>query len=218
MDSSTAAIIERDISMCIIFNNISKSFDNTKVFQDFNLVIKGNQTTCILGASGIGKTTLLNLLLGIEKVDCGSIDGLDCKNIVAVFQENRLVENLTSIKNVQLVCKKNFSKVELMDDFKKVGLQGVEDKLVSELSGGMKRRVAIIRAVFVDSDIVVMDEPFKGLDVELKSKIIEYVREKTLGKTVIIVTHSLDEVEELKANKIELNFTKNNHSVIINEY
>ena len=204
--------------MCIIFNSISKSFGNTKVFQDFNLAIKGNQTTCILGASGIGKTTLLNLLLGIEKVDCGSIDGLAGKNIVAVFQENRLVENLTSIKNVQLVCKKNFSKVELMDDFKKVGLQGVEDKLVSELSGGMKRRVAIIRAVFVDSDIVVMDEPFKGLDVELKSKVIEYVKEKTLDKTVIIVTHSLDEVEELKANKTELNFTKNNHSVIINEY
>ena len=105
--------------MCIIFNSISKSFGNTKVFQDFNLAIKGNQTTCILGASGIGKTTLLNLLLGIEKVDCGSIDGLAGKNIVAVFQENRLVENLTSIKNVQLVCKKNFSKVELMDDFKK---------------------------------------------------------------------------------------------------
>ena len=82
----------------------------------------------------------------------------------------------------------------------------------------MKRRVAIIRAVFVDSDVIVMDEPFKGLDVKLKSKVIEYIRDKTRGKTVIIVTHSLEEVEELKANKVELNFTKNSHNVIMNKY
>ncbi len=204
--------------MSIILSNISKGFKNIRVFNNLNLEIPGNQITCILGSSGIGKTTLLNILLGLLKVDSGQIEGLEGKNIVAVFQEDRLVENLSAIKNVQLVCRTKINKNKIIDDFAKVELAGFEDKSVSELSGGMKRRVAIIRAVFADSDIVVMDEPFKGLDGELKSKMIEYIKENTKGKTVIIVTHSIEEVKELEANEIDLNFTKNNHSVIMNKY
>ncbi len=202
--------------MSIVLNNISKRFDSIEVLKNLNLTIPHGQITCILGSSGIGKTTLLNILLGLIRADSGDVEGLEGKKIVAVFQEDRLVENLSSIKNVQLACSKKTTRKDLIDDFARVGLEGFEDKPVSELSGGMKRRVAIIRAVFVDSDVIVMDEPFKGLDVKLKSKVIEYIRDKTRGKTVIIVTHSLEEVEELKANKVELNFTKNSHNVIMN--
>ncbi|NMB44393.1 MAG: ABC transporter ATP-binding protein [Clostridiales bacterium] len=204
--------------MSIVLNNISKRFDSIEVLKNLNLTIPHGQITCILGSSGIGKTTLLNILLGLIRADSGDVEGLEGKKIVAVFQEDRLVENLSSIKNVQLACSKKTTRKDLIDDFARVGLEGFEDKPVSELSGGMKRRVAIIRAVFVDSDVIVMDEPFKGLDVKLKSKVIEYIRDKTRGKTVIIVTHSLEEVEELKANKVELNFTKNSHNVIMNKY
>lgn len=193
--------------MNITFNEISKSFGDTKVFRGLNLTIKDKQITCIIGASGIGKTTLLNLLLGLERPDLGYIKGIEGKKIVAVFQEDRLVENLSAIKNVELVCKKEFSKDKLIGDFTQVGLQDFKNKEVSRLSGGMKRRVAIVRAVFVESDIILMDEPFKGLDAEIKSKVIEYIKDKSKGKTVIIVTHNVDEIKELNANKIDLNFT-----------
>lgn len=193
--------------MNITFNEISKSFGDTKVFRGLNLTIKDKQITCIIGASGIGKTTLLNLLLGLERPDLGYVKGIEGKKIVAVFQEDRLVENLSAIKNVELVCKKEFSKDKLIGDFTQVGLQDFKNKEVSRLSGGMKRRVAIVRAVFVESDIILMDEPFKGLDAEIKSKVIEYIKDKSKGKTVIIVTHNVDEIKELNANKIDLNFT-----------
>lgn len=218
MDSKTAAFIERILYMSIVLKNISKSYGSIQVFNDFNLEITKNQITCILGASGVGKTTLLNILLGLVEVDSGQVLGLEGKKIVAVFQEDRLVESLSSIKNVQLACNNKVTRTKLIDEFNKVGLGGFEDRPVSELSGGMKRRVAILRAVLSESDVIVMDEPFKGLDVELKSKIIEYVKDKTRNKTVIIVTHSLVEVKELEANKVDLTFTKNNHSVIMNEY
>lgn len=194
--------------MSIIIKDISKSYGNTVVFENLNLKIKHYQITVIMGASGVGKTTLLNILLGLEEPDTGKVEGLEEKKVVAVFQENRLVESLDSIRNVQVVCKKDFSRNELLEEFKQVGLEDTENKPVSELSGGMKRRVAIVRAVFVDADIIVMDEPFKGLDVGLKSKVIKYIKDKTKGKTVIIVTHNLDEVLELGAEKVELNFTK----------
>lgn len=194
--------------MSIIIKDISKSYGNTVVFENLNLKIKHYQITAIMGASGVGKTTLLNILLGLEEPDTGKVEGLEEKKIVAVFQENRLVESLDSIRNVQVVCKKDFSRNELLEEFKQVGLEDTENKPVSELSGGMKRRVAIVRAVFVDADIIVMDEPFKGLDVGLKSKVIKYIKDKTKGKTVIIVTHNLDEVSELGAEKVYLNFTE----------
>lgn len=194
--------------MNIIIKDISKRYGRTVVFKNFNLEIKEQQTTVIMGASGVGKTTLLNVLLRLEKPDSGKVEGLAGKKVVAVFQENRLVEHLDSMRNIEVVCKKDFSRKELLEEFKQVGLEDVANKSVSELSGGMKRRVAIVRSVFVDSDIIVMDEPFKGLDLELKSKVIKYIRNKTRGKTVIIVTHNLDEVSELEAEKVKLNFTE----------
>lgn len=203
--------------MSIKIKNLSKRYPETIVFNNLNLEIKHKQITCIMGPSGIGKTSLLNILLGIEEPDSGSIQGLEGKKAVAVFQEDRLVESLDSISNIELVCKKALSKDDLLKEFKDIGLEGTEKKPVSELSGGMKRRVAIIRAVYVESDIIIMDEPFKGLDLDLKNKVIEYVKERTNGKTVIIVTHDMDEVLKLEAEHFELNFTnKNPNDIMVN--
>ncbi|MEG1255307.1 ATP-binding cassette domain-containing protein [Clostridium sp.] len=178
---------------------LSKSFGSTQVLKDFNGVFKDGTITCIMGSSGCGKTTLLNILMGLMKADKGTIKGIENKDISVVFQENRLCEGFTSLDNILLVCDKGIDREVIEDNFNRVGLGDVINKPVSKLSGGMKRRVAIVRAILVNSEILIMDEPFKGLDYETKINVIDYIRHNVLGKTVIITTHNKDEVEMLKA-------------------
>ncbi|MEG0306977.1 MAG: ATP-binding cassette domain-containing protein [Clostridium sp.] len=190
--------------MDIKVTSLSKSFENTMVLKAFSGVFKEGEITCIMGASGCGKTTLLNILMGLIKQDEGSIEGLKNKNISVVFQENRLCEGFTSLDNVLLVCNKQTNIFTIEEHFKNVGLQGVMGKQVSKLSGGMKRRVAIVRAMIARAEILIMDEPFKGLDYETRGKVIEYISENVFGKTVIITTHNKEEVELLKATLITM--------------
>jgi len=149
-----------------------------------------------MGPSGCGKTTLLNILIGFIQKDSGEISDIPAKKS-AVFQEDRLCESFNAVSNVRLVCKKNISNDEIRQNLGEIGLSESLDRPVSELSGGMRRRVAIVRAVLADADIIFMDEPFKGLDDTTKAGVIEYVLCKTRGKTVIIVTHSMDEARAL---------------------
>ena len=190
--------------MNIQLKDIMKSYNNTVVLNKLDIEIKEHQITCIMGPSGVGKTTLINILMGLVEADSGSIAGLSGKKFTAVFQENRLCESINAIKNVQLVCEKKITDLQITDEFREVGLSDYENKSVSELSGGMKRRVAIVRAMLPESDIIIMDEPFKGLDEELKKQVIDYVKYKTKGKTVIIITHDKEEVDALSAELITL--------------
>lgn len=191
--------------MDIRLNNISKQYNNSIVLNKINLIFKEGQINCIMGPSGIGKTTLLRILMGLEKADSGEIQGLEDKRIAAVFQEDRLIEHWDAILNVKLTCDKDISNSQIEQMFAEVDLREYKDKPVQNLSGGMRRRVAIIRALLSPSNLVIMDEPFKGFDARLKQKVIAQVKEKTQGKTVICVTHEGDEVEALQANLILLN-------------
>jgi NitT/TauT family transport system ATP-binding protein len=184
--------------------NINKSFDGEQVINNFNGIIEENKITCIMGESGIGKTTLINMILGLEKPDSGKILGLDQRKISAVFQEDRLCEEFNCIQNLRIVCDRNISDKELTRLLYALELGEVMYKKVSLLSGGMKRRLAIGRALIFDADIIVMDEPFKGLDRELHAKIIELVKKKAKGKILIVVTHNMEEVKSLNANLIVL--------------
>jgi len=158
----------------------------------------------LYGPPGLGKTTLLRILMGLEKYDAGSIEGLENKKISAVFQEDRLCENLSAVTNIAIVCKKNVTLQEIRKELENIGLSGSTEKPVRELSGGMKRRVAIIRSIMADSDIVVFDEPFKGLDVETRKTVIEYLKGKLKDRTVIMVTHDIDEALSLNCKIINL--------------
>lgn len=185
--------------MDISLHQVSKQFGQNQVMKDLNFTFMEGQINCIMGVSGSGKTTLINLLMGFIKQDAGEIRGLQGRQIAAVFQEDRLIEHWDAIKNVRLVCGKAVTAQKVEEEFDKVGLEEYLEKPVRDLSGGMRRRVAIVRAILAESDLVIMDEPFKGLDEALKRKVIEYVRQKTRGKTVIVVTHDKEEVQLLEA-------------------
>jgi NitT/TauT family transport system ATP-binding protein len=190
--------------MDIEIRNISKAYDGVQVFRDFSATIKANQITCIMGESGIGKTTLINMIIGLEKPDSGKILGLNQRKIGVVFQEDRLCEEFNCVQNLQLVCDRGINDNQLTNLLRDLRLDGVEYKKVSSLSGGMKRRLAIGRALINNPDIIVMDEPFKGLDKDLHTKVIELVKKKSKDKTLIVVTHSMEEARLLNADIIVL--------------
>lgn len=183
---------------------LEKKYGDKVVFKDLNLSMEYGKITCIMGRSGCGKTTLLNILLNLIKADEGQIRGLEGKLFSAIFQENRLCENFSVINNITLAMKKPFNEGSIIRDLKEVGLGEEVEKRVSTLSGGMKRRVAIVRAIRAKSDVIIMDEPFKGLDEKTRNQVIEYIKRNTKEKTVIITTHNIEEVKLLEANLIEM--------------
>ena len=183
--------------MDIKVDHISKAYGEQQVLQDLSCVFPEGKTTCIRGRSGSGKTTLIQLLLRLDVPDKGKIEGISDRKLSAVFQEDRLCENLSAASNIRLVCTKTISDRELEEAYKAVALQ----KPVRELSGGMRRRVSILRALLADSDCVIMDEPLRGLDEKTRIKTIDYILKKTEGKTLIFVTHEEQEAVWLKADK-----------------
>ena len=135
------------------------------------------------------------MLMGLEIPDSGTITPLQNYRKATVFQEDRLCENLSAMQNVLMVVR-NQSKKDLLDqlkqDFYQVGLDDMYQK-VSTLSGGMKRRVAILRAMYANADIIFFDEPLKGLDDTTKEKVMLFIKERIKDKTVFWVTHDVDE-------------------------
>ncbi len=184
--------------MSINLNNVSKSFGSNRVLEDFNLTVEDNSRLCIMGESGSGKTTLLNIIAGILKPDTGTVKGVDKRRIGFVFQDDRLVEELTVYRNIKLVCNKSVTKSVVSKALEAVGLSAeLTDAKVSTLSGGMKRRIAILRALLCDSEIILMDEPTKGLDDENKQIVVDYIIYKTENRILVCVTHDREEAEKI---------------------
>ena len=180
----------------ISLNHISKSYQGQAVFSDLCLSIPKGEFTAITAPSGYGKTTLLRLLMELEKPDGGTITGLTGQKKSAVFQEDRLCENVSSLTNIRLTASKS-DETHILTAMEQIGLYDCAKKKVSELSGGMKRRVAILRALLADYDILFLDEPFKGLDKDTKDLVIKYTGQHITGKTVIFTTHVHSEISAL---------------------
>jgi len=194
----------------IILENITKSFNGgRKVLDNLSLTVPIGKTTCIMGESGSGKTTLLRIIAGLEKEFDGKISGLP-KRISFVFQEDRLCEEFSAISNLRLVANKKVSKETIISHLTELGLDDSLKKPVSEFSGGMKRRVAIARAIIFNADLLILDEPFKGLDDKLKTSVMDYVKKHTVDKTVICVTHDEDEAKYLGAETVLLHKPQKN--------
>ena len=183
--------------MAVELRGICKSFGDKQVLTDFDLVLRQG-ITCIMGASGKGKTTIVNIIAGLLGVDGGSVDIPTGAKFSFVFQEDRLMEWESALTNVLFVtanAKKNTARaIELLTE---ADLESSIHLKAKELSGGMKRRVAICRALIAKYDIIILDEPFKGLDSNIKPRIIDMVKNHTKGKIVLAITHDIGEAEYL---------------------
>ncbi len=187
----------------IVVRNLEKRYGKLTVLDGFSAVFPAGEITCIMGRSGCGKTTLLRLLLGLEKPSGGEIEGLPAR-MSAVFQEDRLCEELSAFGNVRLVAPKR-TEEDIRAALAALLLDGeAQTKPVSELSGGMRRRVAIARALLAEGELILMDEPFKGLDEGTRETVITYVKEMTAGRTVILVTHDEEDATALCAPVVKM--------------
>lgn len=174
----------------IVLHGVGKCYaGGTAVLKDLNLRIPDKRITAIMGPSGIGKTTLLKILLGLIPFE-GSISGMPGRKVSAVFQESRLLPWLTLRQNLALVCGAAGGQ-HITDALAWTELTDAADRKPAELSGGMQRRGALARAIAHDGDTLILDEPFTGLDEELKDRIAgrltAHWREEE--RTVLFVTH-----------------------------
>ncbi|MDQ2085233.1 ABC transporter ATP-binding protein [Herbivorax sp. ANBcel31] len=185
--------------MEVIINELKKSFGNLKVIDNLSLKFNSNKIHCIFGPSGCGKSTLINVMTGIISADYGTIEGLEQKKFSYVFQEERLLPWATVEENILFVLESYYKKErakKLSDKYiSLVDLSEFKTHYPDQLSGGMKQRVCIARAFAFDGDILVMDEPFKGLHLDLKKKLMNYIINylKENNKTVFFITHDIDE-------------------------
>jgi len=176
----------------VVLKNICKSFNGKEVLRDVSATFRDG-ITCVMGASGVGKTTLVNIVAGIVVADSGEISGTENKKISVVFQEDRLLEWETALTNVLFVNPDKERAVELLTQ---AGLSENLHKKTAELSGGMKRRVCLCRALISEHDILILDEPFKGLDNEIKTSIMQMVKDCEKCITICI-THDESEAKFL---------------------
>ena len=185
--------------MAIELKHISKQFDGNVVFKDFDITFQEGVISCILGPSGCGKTTLLNMIGGLNPPDSGLMEGFDGKRFSYVFQETRLLPWKTVEGNLDFVLDHSLPKEErkaLTDNLlKMVKMEAFANYYPSQLSGGMAQRVSIARAFAVPSDIILMDEPFSGIDINLKQTMLQHFLEiwKNDRRTILYVTHDVDE-------------------------
>lgn len=177
---------------------LCKSYNGRPVLTDLTAVFPQG-ITCVSAPSGTGKTTLLRLLLGLERPDGGTIAGADCR-WAAVFQEDRLLEHLPAAGNLR------FALGELPwrtgEVLERLGLPPEDPRPVREWSGGMKRRLALARALLAPAEALALDEPFTGLDGENRARCLELIREAGAEKPVILATHGLEGLED--ARRVEL--------------
>lgn len=175
--------------------NLSKSYGNKVILKEFYHDFADRGLVIIKGPSGCGKTTLLRLIAGLEKKDGGEI--ISNGVISLLFQEDRLLPWLNVTENITCVMRKNSNEKNQIAQalIELVGLSGEENERIENLSGGMKRRVAFARALALEPDILLLDEPFVGLDGDTKKKLMDVTLSFSKKHLVLMVTHDSDDLK-----------------------
>lgn len=175
------------------FLNIEKSFEDVGVLKNLSFEVTVEEIVCVIGPSGCGKSTMLNIISGLIPPSCGKVIN-NSQNTSYVFQEDRLLPWKDVYANIRIVNDKSAHEY-IMELIQKVGLEGFEGFYPSELSGGMRQRCSIARAFNYEADLLLMDEPFKSLDYNLRIGMIRYLLTlwESTKKTIVFVTHEIDE-------------------------
>ncbi len=204
----------------IRIKNISKAYGEKQVLNHVSKELPAGETSVIMGASGCGKTTLLRILLGLEMPDNGEVIGMPEK-VSVLFQENRLCEDVSAYENIALVLDRKRTRAQRDAQRRKIEQEAAQVGITKEdltqnameLSGGMRRRIALLRALLYEADCVILDEPFKGLDAATKQIVMQYVKEKVAGRTTFLVTHEQAEADFFGGNiwKLPQENKKENH-------
>ncbi|ALT80949.1 amino acid ABC transporter ATP-binding protein [Streptococcus macedonicus] len=202
--------------------NISKQFGQKKIFDHFNLTIEDGKILSLVGPSGGGKTTLLRMLAGLEKIDSGEIiyngevvpiDHLETLNLLGfVFQDFQLFPHLSVLDNLTLSpvktmgMTKESAKEKAVTLLQRLGLGEHADAYPYSLSGGQKQRVALARAMMIDPQIIGYDEPTSALDPELRQEVEKLIlQNREAGMTQIVVTHDLQFAESISDHILKIN-------------
>ena len=172
---------------------ICKSFEGRPVLENISFDFPEAAVTALRGPSGCGKTTLVNIILGLLAPDEGEVLLPASARTAAVFQEDRLIEHFSAARNVRLTAPASVPDEQIRAALSELGLADEGEKRVSEFSGGMRRRVAVIRAALFQPQLLLLDEPFKGLDEEMRARTASFLRRNCAQATTILVTH--DETE-----------------------
>ena len=180
----------------ITIDRLTLSYGNQQVLKDCSLQVEAGSRVALMGPSGCGKTSLINVIAGLLTPDSGkvSVNG----KVSYVFQEPALFPWLTAVDNINVVLSdgpETLPRAEQLLDA--VGLSDCRDKYPHQLSGGQKQRIAICRALAYGGDILLLDEPLKGLDADTRDQVSALLRQEWTGKTLLLVTHDPSEAQSL---------------------
>ena len=191
--------------MTLTLENLQKSYGSLSVLDHCSFSFSSGRIYCLMGPSGSGKTTLFRILMGLEPADGGSIRfEPSSPEFSAVFQEDRLCETFSPVENLRFVLGKSVSREDIRRELSLLLPEESLSRPVFTLSGGMKRRTAICRAMTAHSDLIIMDEPFTGLDEDTKKLVIEYIKSRQRGRLLIVSTHQEEDVELLGGELVRM--------------
>lgn len=182
--------------------NIRKAYNGRPVLENVSFTANTG-ITALWAPSGAGKTTLLRILLGLERPDSGTLVGTDIR-WAAVFQEDRLLKGLDAVGNLRFALGADYDAAAADAMLAALGLEQADGKAVRDYSGGMRRRLALARALLAKSDAIALDEPFTGLDGENRQRAVEAIRRAAETKPVLLVTHDRADLDALDAHVVAL--------------
>lgn len=189
----------------IYLSGLNKRFGKKAIFEDFSAEFPDKGIIAISGESGKGKTTLLRIIAGLDRKYSGKVDRGDIKKIAYVFQEPRLLPDSDALENVALPLGNTAEARKTAEAWlKRFGLENDIHVYPDEASGGMKQRISIARAFAYGSDLLLLDEPFNGLDADNASRVVDAIKEYAKEKLCVVVTHSDEYLKKLNCEIIEI--------------